>query len=78
MLGPVGILTQAVSEVSMSSRRNNLRDTSGDNFGDNLGNNSTHRTLSETEDFLNVDWIMTVPLIDRVGALPAASLQDNF
>jgi hypothetical protein len=74
MLGPVGILTQAVSEVRMSSGRDNLGDTSGDDFG----NNSTHRTLSETGDFLNVDWIMAVPLIDRVGALPAASLQDNF
>jgi hypothetical protein len=70
MLGPVGILTQAVSEVSTSNGRHNL----GNTFGDN----SAQRTLSETRDFLNVDWIMTVPLIDRVGALPAASLQDNF
>jgi hypothetical protein len=70
MLGPVGIPTQAVSEASTSSGRHNL--------GDNFGNNFAHRALSETRDFLNMDWIMTVPLIDRVGALPAASLQDNF
>ena len=61
MLGPVGMLTHAVSEVSASSRRDGL----------------AQRALPETRDFLNVDCIMTSPLIDQVGALPAASLQDN-
>ncbi len=70
MLGPVGILTQAVSEASTSSGRHNL--------GDNFENNLAQRILSETGDFLNMDWIMMIPLIDQVGALPAASLQDNF
>jgi hypothetical protein len=66
MLGPVGMLTQAVSEVSTSNGRNNFRD------------NFPQRTLSETRNLLNMNWIMTVPFIDQVGALPAASLQDNF
>jgi hypothetical protein len=68
MLGPVGIPTQAVSEASASSGRDNL----GDNFGSNLA----RCILSETGDFLNMDWIIT--FIDWVVALPAATLQDNF